>query len=202
VNWWKPAIALAVVGLALYWGWSWGRSDRDGRIGALKDSLSVIEDRADSLAEVKVQVDTVAAKDSVRTVIIVREIEREVDEAIADARSPQDSLRKALPGRLQPVFDRMLGSYESALTGKDSIIAEERESLEFARDRIRVRDLEIVTLREGWDRERELRKEIEKPDINLFGLGLEFTCGPQVGLGLVTPGQAGAYVGVGCTVGK
>jgi len=202
MNWWKPAIGLAVVALALYWGWSWGSSDRDGRIGALKDSLAVIEDRADSLAELKAKVDTVAAKDSVRTVYIIREIEREVDSAIADARSPQDSLRKALPRRLQPVFDRMLGSYESALTGKDSVIAEERESLAFARDRIRVRDDEILNLQDGWDKEKALRKEIEKPDINLFGLGVEFTCGPQVGLGLVTPGELGAYFGIGCTVGR
>jgi len=202
MNWWKPALIAAGFALALYYGWSCGRSDRDQRIGALKDTLAVIEHRADSLAEVKAKVDTVAAKDSVRTVVIIREIEREVDSAIADARSPQDSLRKALPRRLQPVFDRMLGSYESALAGKDSIIAEERESLAFARDRIRVRDSEILNLQDGWDHEKELVRELEKPDINLFGLGLEFTCGPQVGLGFVTPGEPGAYIGIGCTVGK
>ena len=202
MSWLKPALIAAGFALALYWGWSFGRTDRDQRIKALRDSVAVVQERADSLAALKGKIDTVAAKDSVRTVVIIRDLERQVDSALADARSPQDTLRAALPARLRPRFDLMLGSYEAANISKDSIISEERETSELLRDRVRVRDLENLALQDGWDAEKALRKEIEKPDISIFGLGLELTCGPQVGIGFVTPGQGGAYVGVGCTVGR
>ncbi len=200
-----------------YYAYSCG--GRNDRIDLLEDSIKGWEAKhdtavsvADSAIAISDSLHIEVEKNKTEHEIVVREVTKDISRQLADAHGAEDTMRVALTELqpdLLPTLDRLVGAYEGVVTNKDRIIGSgvfriallevsENKAIDAtgkAVDR-------AVTAEKGWATEKALTKELKKGDINIFGLHIDFTCGVTAMVGLVTPGEPGAAVGVGCTIGK
>ena len=137
------------------------------------------------------------------------------------AHSSEDTLRvvlRRLAPRYMPVLDALVGSWSAIVTSKDSELRVERFTkavIREERDTLRVATVTLAGSRDDWKAaytlERSARIKADsiskfwereaQGDFVIFGLGLELTCGLQVGVYYGTKG-GDLGVGAGCTLGK
>jgi len=200
-----------------YYAYSCG--GRNDRIDALQDSLVVLaakHDTAVNVAEAAVirsdSIHDEAEKNKAEHEVVVRVIAKDISRQLADAHGAEDTIRVALTEDrpdLLPTLDRLVGAYDGAISNKDRIIgagvfriALLEQDVLGARNATAKMEDRAVAAEKGWKTEQALTEELKKGDINIFGLHLDFTCGLQGTVGLVTPGEPGAAIGIGCTIGK
>lgn len=157
-------------------------------------------DRADSLERATRQ--DSAHRDTIR----VREVQR-VQLSLEGAHAAADTVRRALqqaaPQAL-PALDHMRAAYASALAGKDRLLELEHQA--YAQQRLLALSWKGAATRQGKRADAAERALYEaKRAVKIAAshdfLGLDFTCGPGVG---VYEGTRGLDVGVGvsCNVGR
>jgi hypothetical protein len=211
-------VLVALAAVALLFGLERCQNN-DARIAALKDSLTVaravqdsLRTHSDSLRNVQAEIDTAAARE--RDSLEVEAAKARAAEALAkrQARELARRHRLTLSPEQQARHDSLEVAHEAEKVAlRDQVTNGKLLAETYRRERDIARVLALAetaradSAEAGWVQAERLAEEYKKKaqgDIRIFGLGLDFTCGPQVGLGLVTPGKFGAMFGVGCTIGK
>ena len=123
-----------------------------------------------------------------------------------------DSLETLLAGALPDTLQPVLVALRRACEARVATCQEAREALRVSRDSVQAladsTGAALESARAALDSadvalaaQRALVEELEKGDLNLFGLKLETTCGLGAGAGVGTRGPD-ALVGVLCVVGR
>lgn len=180
--------------------------------------------RSDAVQAAEARVDSAeAVSDSLRAAVAERDrLAARTLDSLARARSRVDTAIVVVDRtreRAQAVRDSILASLEhdtgplaGAIAAVDSACD---ERIRLCERRTAIADSTASVWRVRFDEERGLRfaiedevaakdgliRELRKRDLSLFGLELDVTCGPLVGVGATTAGLD-AMAGVGCAVGR